>query len=307
MTPGHPSRPGSVAVVIPFFNDVDTLEETLASVRAQDIPAQVIVVDDGSTDPAAAPLLDRVQRSGVIVFHQANTGPGPARTAGVAAASADYVLPLDADDALAPGALRLLRDQLDAHPEAVAAWGSVRHFGALAYAQRSRALLDPWQVMYQNHLPLSALYRRHAVLEVGGWQFQGGYEDWDMWMTLAERGWRGIGVPEVTGYYRVHSGRRLARSSSRHAERYGKLRARHPQLYADRRRHRRASPAPALLKATLPAVYALPISPSRKRLLGSLASHLAHADGWYTLLARYRAHRFLRGTTASTRAADGAS
>ena len=115
------------------------------------------------------------------------------------AASADYVLPLDADDALAPGALRRLCGVLDAHPDVVAAWGSVGHFGALAYAQRSRAWLDPWQVSYQNHLPLSALYRREAVLEAGGWQFQGGYEDWDLWMALAERGWKGIGIPEVTG------------------------------------------------------------------------------------------------------------
>jgi cellulose synthase/poly-beta-1,6-N-acetylglucosamine synthase-like glycosyltransferase len=216
----------------------------------------------------------------------------------VRAASGDYVLPLDADDALAPGALRRLRDVLDAHPEAVAAWGSVRHFGALSYAQRSRAWLDPWQVTYQNHLPLSALYRREAVLEAGGWQFQGGYEDWDLWMTLAERGWKGIGIPDVTGYYRVHAGRRLARSSRRHAERYAKLRTRHPALFADRRRHRRASPAPPLLKATLPAVDALPFSSTRKRLLAGALSHAVYRDGWPALVARVRAHRFLRGPGA---------
>jgi glycosyltransferase involved in cell wall biosynthesis len=289
------SAPGTVAVVIPFFNDTDTLAGAIASVRAQDVAAQVIVVDDGSTEPAAHALLWRLQREGVVVFHQANAGPAAARTAGVRSASTDYVLPLDADDALAPGALRRLRDVLDSKPDVVAAWGSVRHFGALAYAQRSRAWLDPWQVSYQNHLPLSALYRRAAVLDAGGWQFQGGYEDWDLWMALAERGWKGIGIPEVTGYYRVHGGRRLARSARRHAERYAKLRARHPRLFAERARHRRASPAPALLKATLPAVHALPLSPTRKRLLSGALSHVAYGDGWAALLARYHAHRFLRG------------
>jgi glycosyltransferase involved in cell wall biosynthesis len=289
------SAPGTVAVVIPFFNDADTVEEAIASVRGQDVPAQVIVVDDGSTEPDAHALLARLQRERVVVFHQANAGPAVARTAGVRAASTDYVLPLDADDVLAPGALRRLRDVLDAQPEVVAAWGSVRHFGALAYAQRSRAWLDPWQVSYQNHLPLSALYRRAPVLEAGGWQFQGGYEDWDLWMALAERGWQGVGIPEITGYYRVHGGRRLARSAQRHAERYAKLRARHPRLFAERARHRRASPAPALLKATLPAVHALPLSPTRKRLLSGALSHIAYGDGWAALVARYHAHRFLRG------------
>jgi glycosyltransferase involved in cell wall biosynthesis len=287
--------PGSIAVIIPFHDDVDTLEDAIRSVRDQDVPAQLIVVDDGSLSPGAGQLLGRVQRDGVIVFHQDNAGPAAARTAGVRAASTDYVLPLDADDELAPGALRRLRDVLDTHPEVVAAWGSVRHFGAVAYAQRSRAWLDPWQVSYQNHLPLSALYRRDAVLEAGAWQFQGGYEDWDLWMALAERGWKGIGVPEVTGFYRVHSGRRLARSSRRHAERYAKLRARHPELFRERRRHRRASPAPALLKATLPMVDALPVSSTRKRLLAGALSHAAYGDGWEAMSARYRAHRFLRG------------
>jgi glycosyltransferase involved in cell wall biosynthesis len=289
----------TIAVIIPFYDDVDTLDATLDSVLGQDVPAQVIVIDDGSVAPGAGELLARVQRTGVIVFHQDNAGPALARTAGVRASSADYVLPLDADDALAPGALRRLRDVLDAHPEAVAAWGSVVHFGALAYAQRSRAWLDPWQVTYQNHLPLSALYRREAVLEAGGWQFQGGYEDWDLWMSLAERGWKGIGIPEVTGYYRVHAGRRLARSSRRHAERYAKLRARHPKLFAERGRHRRASPAPPLLKATLPALDALPFSSTRKRLLSGALSHAAYGDGWAALTARYRAHRFLRGPGAA--------
>jgi glycosyltransferase involved in cell wall biosynthesis len=300
-------RPGTIAVIVPFYDDTATIEAALHSVRTQDVPAQLIVVDDGSREPAAHALLARLQDEGVVVFHQANAGPAAARTAGVRAASADYVLPLDADDALAPGALRRLRDVLDANPEAAAAWGSVRHFGALAYAQRCRASLDPWQVSYQNHLPLSALYRRDAVLDAGGWQFQGGYEDWDLWMTLAERGWKGIGIPEVTGYYRVHAGRRLSRSSRRHAERYAKLRARHPHLFAERRRHRRDSPAPALLKATLPAVHALPVSPTRKRLLAGALSHVAYGDGWPVLVARYRAHRFLRASRASTPAGDAPS
>ena len=289
----------TIAVVIPFFNDTGTLEETIASVRVQDVPAQIVVVDDGSRDPAALALLERLDGKGIKVIRQANAGPAAARTTGVrAASSADYVLPLDADDALAPGALRRLRAVLDQHPEVVAAWGSVRHFGALAYAQRSRAWLDPWQVSYQNHLPLSALYRREAVLAAGGWQLEGGYEDWDLWMTLAERGWRGVGIPEITGYYRVHAGRRLASSSRRHAERYARLRARHARLFAERRRHRRASPAPRLLKATLPALHALPLSPTRKRLLAGAVSHVAYGDGWVALVARYHAHRFLRASDA---------
>lgn len=291
---------GSVAVVIPCFNDGATVEESVASARSHQIPAEIIIVDDGSTDQATLAALGRLERAGVHLIHQENRGPAPARMTAVRFTDADYVFPLDADDRVAAGALGRLRDVLDDHPEAAAAWGSARVFGELEYLHRSRPSLDPWQVSYQNHLPVGCLYRRVAVIEAGGWEFQGGYEDWDLWMALAERGWKGIGIPDVTAHYRVHFGRRLSRSSRRHAERYAKLRARHPRLFADRRRNWRASPAPLLLKLALPAIEALPFSPTRKRLLGGAVSHLAYRAGWRTMVGRYRAHRVLRGSGNKT-------
>ena len=156
--------------------------------------------------------------------------------------------------------------------------------------------LDPWQLSYQNHLPLSALYRREVVLAHGGWQLDGGYEDWDLWMSLAEAGLEGVGVAAVTGAYRVVPGRRLSSSSKRHAERCAVLRERHPRLFADRRRHWRASPAPIALKAALPVIDALPLSPTRKRLLSGAARYVADGSGWPTLAARLRAYRVRHGS-----------
>jgi glycosyltransferase involved in cell wall biosynthesis len=285
---------GSVAVVIPCFDDGGTLEAAVGSAQSQDVPAEIIVVDDGTTDSATVAVYERLEGAGMRIIHQVNQGPAPARMTGVRATGADYVFPLDADDLVAAGGLRRLSDVLDRHPEAAAAWGSVRSFGELEYIQRSRPSLDPWQVSYQNHLPVGCLYRRSALIEAGGWQLPGGYEDWDLWMTLVERGWKGIGIPEVTMHYRVQSGRRLSRSSRRHAERYARLRGRHPSLFAERSRNWRSSPAPLLLKLALPAIDALPFSPTRKRLLGGAITHIAYRNGWRTLVARYRAHRVLR-------------
>jgi glycosyltransferase involved in cell wall biosynthesis len=278
-----------IAVVIPCHEDGATLGEAVDSVLRQDVPVEVIVVDDGSTDPGTAALLQRLAGDGVRVLRQANRGPGPARTAGVRATRAEYVLPLDADDRLPAGALRRLRDALDGRPEAAAAWGSERHFGAVAFTQRNLSSLDPWQLSYRNHLPLSALYRREPVLAAGGWQLDGGYEDWDLWLTLAEAGHEGVGIPAVTSEYRVAPGRRLSRSSSRHGERCARVRERHPRLYAERRRHRRASPSPIVLKLALPVIETLPLSWTRKRLLTGAACSLANGSGWSTIGARLRA------------------
>jgi glycosyltransferase involved in cell wall biosynthesis len=285
---------GSVAVVIPCFNDGRTLEEAVASAQSQDVALEIIVVDDGTTEPATKAAYERLEAAGVRIIHQANQGPAPARMTGVGATNADYVFPLDADDLLAEGGLRRLSEVLDRHPDVAAAWGSVQAFGEIESADLCRPSLDPWQVSYHNHLPLSSLYRRSALIEVGGWQLAGGYEDWDLWMTLAERGWKGIGIPEVTAHYRVQSGRRLSRSSRHHDERYATLRARHPVLFAQRRRNWRSSPAPLLLKLSLPAIEALPLSRTRKRLLGGAITHIAYGNGLRMLASRYRANRLLR-------------
>jgi glycosyltransferase involved in cell wall biosynthesis len=286
------SADADIAVIIPCHDDGATLEEAVASVRDQDIPVEIIVVDDGSTDPAK--VLARIAAAGARVLRQVNSGPARARMAGLAATRAEYVLPLDADDRLLPGALRRLRAVLERNPRAVAAWGSARHFGSLNFVQRSLPWLDPWQLSYQNHLPLSALYRRSAVLAAGGWQLEGGYEDWDLWMALAEAGFEGVGIPTLTGEYRVQPGRRLSSSSRRHAERCARLRERHPSLYAQRRRNRRLSPAPRMLKTALPLIDALPVSQDRKRLLAGAACYLAYGSGWPTIAARLRAHRIRR-------------
>ena len=283
-----------IAVVIPCHDDGATLGEAVASARAQDLPVAITVVDDGSTDEATAAVLAQLERDGVQVLRQPNGGPATARMTGVLATEARYVFPLDADDRLLPGGLRALRDALERHPRAVAAWGSTRHFGSLDFVQHSLPSLDPWHVTYQNRLPLSALYRRDVLVAVGGWQLEGGYEDWDLWMTLAEHGFEGVGLPELTGEYRVQPGRRLSDSSSRHAERCMRLRGRHPQLFAERRANRRTSGAPRALKLALPAIDVLPLPPTPKRLLEGAACYLAYGSGLPTVAARLRAHQIRR-------------
>lgn len=280
-------RPG-VAVIIPCFNDGATIREAVASASGDARVQELVVVDDGSDDPGTLAVFGELERDGVNVVHRANGGLGVARMTGVAATRGDYVFCLDADDRLMPGAVDRLAAELDRDPELAVVWGDYRLFGDASYVQETADVLDPWHISVQNDLPASALLRRERLEEAGGWELRGGYEDWDLWMGMAERGMRGRRLPIVVYEYRVHGVRMLADSATRHAEILARLRHRHQALFNARRAAWRRSPAPLSLRLALPVVEALPVSARRRRLLAGAVCHLAHRRGLSLLLARSR-------------------
>jgi glycosyltransferase involved in cell wall biosynthesis len=95
--PDPPARPtpAPITVVIPAYQRESILEETVRSVLHQTLPvAEVVVVDDGSTDRTA----EVAERLGVRVLRQNNQGVSEARNAGIRAATQEWVALLDSDD-----------------------------------------------------------------------------------------------------------------------------------------------------------------------------------------------------------------
>jgi glycosyltransferase involved in cell wall biosynthesis len=253
----HVSPEPRTVVVVPCFNDGATLRGALDSLRDQE-PHELVVIDDGSDDSVTLDVLRELEAAGVRMLHQANTGLAGARMAGVEATRARYVMPLDADDELLPGALTLLADALDAHPEAAVAWGDVEIFGSISLEVETAHDLDPWLITYVSEIPGTSMVRRDALLAAGGWHFQSEYEDWDLWMTLAECGWRGVRVPAVTLRYRRGSDRMNADGIARHGAIHTELARRHAELFADRGRNWRRSTAPLHTRMLVPLVAAIP-------------------------------------------------
>lgn len=99
--------PPLISVIIPVHGVAEYLPECLDSVLAQPAPPiEVIAVDDASPDDSGQILDDRAGRDPRlrVVHLAANGGQGPARNAGLALASGEYVWFVDGDDALADGA-----------------------------------------------------------------------------------------------------------------------------------------------------------------------------------------------------------
>ena len=108
-----------VSVVIPVYNSMPYLTGTMTSLLTQEMTDfEVIAVNDGSTDGSAEEL-DRFAQldSRITVVHQPNSGwPGSPRNRGLNLARGEFVFFMDADDTMAPEALRLMVAQVDDAP-----------------------------------------------------------------------------------------------------------------------------------------------------------------------------------------------
>ena len=172
-------------------------EKQLHPSRGQHPLVELVIVDDGSSDPATLRLLMELQEAGVSVIHQVNQGQAAAAMTGLRATSTPSVMRFDSDDTLVPGAVAALADALDSTDEAAASWVDVGTNGVTNVRIPSAPALDPWLVTYTNCLPAGGtLFRRTALSDSGGWQLPTGFEDWDLWMALAERGSFGVYAPE---------------------------------------------------------------------------------------------------------------
>lgn len=247
-----------VCVVVPCHDDGALLRGALASLDEPE-PLEVVVVDDASTDPATRAVLDDLAASGTrVVRHEVNRHLSAARMSGLAATTAPYVFPLDADDEAVPGVLAAAADRLDADPRLAAVIGDVEEFGACELLRAVPGRLDPFRIAYCNEYPTSAVFRRSVLTGVGGWRTEmRGYEDWDLWMTLAEAGLpvAHLGAGRAIHRYRRDDGRMLSAVRPRHVALYREMRRAHPRLFAELPRHRRVSPMPWRRKLLYPVVY----------------------------------------------------
>ncbi len=194
-----------VSVVIPTYNSGPLVVEAVESVLAQTRPAaEIIVVDDGSTDDTA----DRLARFGprIRYIRQANARVAAARNTGLRAATGDAVGFLDADDAWHPEKLARQAAALEADPglgvlaTRVFAWpGSYPDPGP----ERGTVVALPTDAMLPaNPITTSSVLVRREVLDRAG-EFDRnlfGPEDYDLWLRCSRVAGVGVLDQPLTGY-----------------------------------------------------------------------------------------------------------
>ncbi|MGY1838686.1 MULTISPECIES: mycofactocin biosynthesis glycosyltransferase MftF [unclassified Modestobacter] len=196
-----PAPTDHVTVVVPVKDRTDGLTRLLAALRADPGTATcpVVVVDDGSADPAAVAAAAAGAR---VVRHEQSRGPAAARNAGLRAAGTDAVAFVDSDCVPEPGWLGSLAGHLDAHPRLalvapritalpVRAEGWVARYEALSSALDMggrTALVHPRSAV--PYVPSAALLARRSALGEGFDESMQVAEDVDLVWRLIGAGWR---------------------------------------------------------------------------------------------------------------------
>jgi glycosyltransferase involved in cell wall biosynthesis len=235
-------------VLIPSYGHPEELPEALDSIwpaaahAGASVPVEVVVVDDGSPDRdgdvAAVWAADHPWLPVLVARHPVNRGLGPARNAAAGLTDASRVLPLDADNALLPGGLARLNAALDAEPEAPAAYGVL-----IRWSPESGPIgllsAKPWRpdaLVRSNYIDALALLRRSALDTVGGYTDDlrlHGWEDYDLWLSFADRDLTPTFVPNAVGRYREHTSSMRRITDVSHEDARLALRERHPCVARD--------------------------------------------------------------------------
>lgn len=179
-----------VSVIIPAYQSASTIPTTLKSLGSQTYqPAEVIVVNDGSTDmleEALAPWRDRI-----TYLTQPNGGAPKARNAGFDCSTGEFVLFVDADVRLEPTAIEQMVRVLQTQPEVAWVYSDFK-FGWKTFHLHE---YDESQLRRLNYIHTCSLLRRETFPRFDEQLKK--FQDWDLWLTMAERGHQGRWIPST--------------------------------------------------------------------------------------------------------------
>jgi len=195
-----------ISVVIPCYNQGQYIDEAIKSVeeyKGQDY--EIIIINDGSTDDFTNKRLKELRDDGYNVIFQDNQGLGKTRNNGIRIAKGKYILPLDADNMIKPEYISRAIDIFNADPGISIVYSDRHVFGDLNILNKVGEF-DLSTIYKGSYIDACAVYRKDVWNEIGGYDENmptQGLEDWDFWLSAAEKGFRFFYIPEPLFYYRV--------------------------------------------------------------------------------------------------------
>ncbi|WP_432507641.1 glycosyltransferase family 2 protein [Kineococcus arenarius] len=198
------SEVADVTVVMPALNRAHLIERSLSSIAAQRVrPAEVIVVDDGSSDGTAA--VAKAAGATVIELPESG-GSGPARNRGIEAAGTEWIAFLDSDDEWESGHLAGLLARAEGRV-LVTAPGRSDSGRIMGNPWRRELELDPLKLLTPGDVICTSgtVVRRRTLVEAGLFRPLRRAQDLDLWLRVLEHG-SGLALAVPSVLYHEHAG-----------------------------------------------------------------------------------------------------
>ena len=197
-----------VSIIIPCFNQGEWIKEAVESAVNQTYKnVEIVIINDGSTDNSEDVIHSLCEKYPDIVFinEKENHGVVYARNKAIQMTSAEYILPLDADDKIAPSYVEKAVKILEENPNIGIVYSRARIFG-IKNKEWKLAEFSREDILYKNCIFSSALFRKRDFEKIGGYKeyMKDGWEDWDLWLSFIEAGFEVHRIDEVLFFYRKY-------------------------------------------------------------------------------------------------------
>ena len=207
------NKEATISFIVPCYNDADTIEKMVLSVRDQDLPnIEIIAINDGSTDKSKE-VLENLKSVGLIdkfINFEKNKGACIARNKGAKVATGKYLAFLPADAILYAGMARIWHDTLEDFPEYDFMYGGYRFIDEdgepLEGQDYMGGAFDPYLLEVTNYIDGSFPIRREKFWEYakkmnqpdGLWDSKiKSLQDWDYWLSVVKNGGKGVFVQDI--------------------------------------------------------------------------------------------------------------
>lgn len=223
-----------VSVIIPCYNQGIYIDECVESVLCQTFnDFEIIIINDGSSDDYTNKILSDYNKPKTTVINSVNQGPSVARNTAIVHAKGEYILPLDADDKLAPEYLEKALKVFEQCPEISVVYSLGQYFGAINRLCSFKPYKFP-DFLLGNVVFITALYKKSDWEKYKGYNKNMiyGWEDFDFWLYFVADNKKFYRIEEPLFYYRrLEISRTTGVKDEKRIHCFMQIYKNHPMLY----------------------------------------------------------------------------